>query len=148
MNKRKCPRCGNIQNFEEVMEERDVCPIDGIKYSLSCTFELRKFEKRMFHSRCKRQQTVDQIREERILILTKAKKSQRQRVLMEKEALKSSGEDFLKRMRDDLHRRKDRVDSLRKKLRDEEYRKYSFKPVAHTKSGRKESPEVIRHFEL
>jgi ribosomal protein S27E len=103
VTKLKCPRCSNEQSFHEANSGRTTCKIDGETY-VATTFSMKSFEKRMFRSSCKKQQTLEEIRQERTRTLQKAKK---------KATLRSREGDFLKRMLDDLDKRKENLHRLR-----------------------------------
>jgi hypothetical protein len=103
VNKRKCINCKAVQSFSEAMDGRNNCQC-GSQYVFP-KFHLERLEKRIFESLRKRQEIANSIHDERLNVLKNAQKSQHQRWLMEKVALKSSGKNFLKRMQDDLQRR-------------------------------------------
>jgi hypothetical protein len=107
VNKRKCINCKTVQSFSEVMDGRNSCQC-GSQYVLP-KFDLRRLENRIFESLRKKQEAANSIHDERLSALKQSKKSQHQRWLMEKVALKTSGKDFLKRMQDDLQRRKNHM---------------------------------------
>jgi hypothetical protein len=104
VNKRKCINCKVVQSFSEAMDGRNTCHQCGSQYVFP-KFHLERLEKRIFESLRKRQEIAISIHDERLNVLKNAQKSQHQRWLMEKVALKSSGKNFLKRMQDDLQRR-------------------------------------------
>ena len=107
VNKRKCPRCGNVQSFDEYNGNKLKCPLDGSTYKFPAVFSIKSFERRMFLSRCRKQQTIDIIRGERIMTLEKGQQKSKS------SDWKNSSDSFLMRMRDDLLRRKEKLHQLR-----------------------------------
>jgi len=114
VEKRKCPNCKAIQSFDECVEEKHVCSC-GSKFEFPSAFHLRRFERRMFQSRCKRQQKMDEITEDRMFILHKPQRSTHEESVEKKAALAANVDDFLGRMREDLLKRKQHLEGLRRK---------------------------------
>lgn len=113
VGKKKCRTCKANQPFAEFYGNKNICQC-GTKYDFPSIFNLQRFERRMFESRCKRQQKIDEISEERLFILHKPPKSRHQQALMEKAAVRANGGDFLKRMCEDLAKRKQHLEALRR----------------------------------
>ncbi len=126
--KRRCPTCGNVQTFDEFITNRTTCPIDGTEYTLPRTFNLRRFERRMFQSSCKKLEDIDMIRKEREDVLMRAKTRTQEKSLSQRMMMKQANDDFLQRMADDLARRKRNIQRLVQTSRAEEIKRYSFKP--------------------
>lgn len=114
VGKRKCPNCKAIQSFDECAGKKDVCQC-GSKFKCPSSFDLRRFERRMFQSLCNRQQKIDEISEDRMFILHKPQRSAHQQSVEKKGALTANADDFLDRMRVDLLKRKQNLEVLRRK---------------------------------
>ncbi len=126
--KRRCPTCGNVQTFDEFIINRTTCPVDGTEYTLPRTFNLRRFERRMFQSSCKKLEDIDMIRKERADVLMRAKTRTQEKSHSQRMMMKQANDDFLQRMADDLARRKLNIQKLVEASRHEEIKRYSFKP--------------------
>ena len=77
-DKKRCPRCQNVQSFEEVYGGRDTCPNcssgDGCwvgTYETESKFNLKRFEKRMHESRVKKNAAIIKILKARIVAFLK-----------------------------------------------------------------------------
>eukprot|EP00979_Chaetoceros_neogracilis_P001415 scaffold248_cov263-Chaetoceros_neogracile.AAC.14 len=125
VNKRKCRSCKVTQSFDEFYRNKNICQC-GTKYGFPSVFHLQRFEQRIFQSRCKRQQKIDEICEDRLFILYKPSKSRHQQALIEKAALRANGNDFLKRMQEDLAKRKQHLEGLCRRQAEEGHQRNSM----------------------
>ena len=55
LNKKRCPRCGTVQTYDELASNRNECHNDGTTYKPQKTFNLKKFENRAIESCTSRQ---------------------------------------------------------------------------------------------
>ena len=65
VDKKKCNRCGKVQNFDEVLSNKSFCEDCGVTYSVSTKFDSKKFECRHKQSTKNRERTISRIKAER-----------------------------------------------------------------------------------
>jgi len=149
-DKKRCPRCRNVQSFEEVYGGRDTCPncssVGGCcvgTYETESKFNLKRFEKRMHESRVKKNAAIIEIRKARIVAFQKGgvdangsgggnNKSKMQSRLMDK--IIERQPDFLIRVQNDILARGRKIDDLERKVKDAEAKYCPFRPVISSSS--------------
>ena len=136
VDKKKCPKCGTTQSFDEMAEGRNKCPNDGCKnicYQYPNRFVLKNFEKRMQRSQDRRILVLDGIREEQRISISQPsfQKSRRQKELLDK--VSKEGKDFIGRMERDVGKRKDKIYQLEEMGLEIEKKVCTFQPKLNVK---------------
>lgn len=126
VDKLKCSKCDTEQSFDEFFNRNQFCPC-GAKYSKNY-FHLRRFEERMFRSSVRKQQQIQKILSERQSLLEKGKLRFAAKATREGQDAKliDHPDDFLRRMAIDLHKRKAKLEELRKQLYDIDKKKCKY----------------------
>ncbi len=157
VNKKRCPNCGTIQSFDEMMDGRNECANDRCKnyiYQYPAYFILSNFEKRMQRSSNRRAQVLNKIEEERRISLSQThEKSRLQQHLLNK--ISEGGNDFITRMKKDVEKRKDKIDRLEEISLEIQSKVCTFKPrlnikqhlIQNRKGGISELAAPIRRHE-
>ena len=135
-DKKKCPKCGTCQTFDEMIHDKTECQNDKCRrgkekqiYHPPSKFEIKSFEERQRRSQQRHSLAVERIKEERRASLVGGRKSLHQQELLDK--VEKARGDFHSRMAKDVAARKDKLMNAEKTARLRLEEDYSFKPKLH-----------------
>jgi len=135
-DKKKCPKCGTCQTYEEMIHDKTECQNDKCRrgkekqtYQSPSKFEIKSFEERQRRSQQRRSLVVERIEEERRASLVGGRKSLHQQELLDK--VEKARGDFHSRMAKDIAARKDKLMNAEKTARTRLEELHSFKPKLH-----------------
>jgi len=135
-DKKKCPKCGNCQTYDEMIHDKTECQNDKCRrgkekqtYQSPSKFEIKSFEERQRRSQQRRSLVVERIEEERRASLVGGRKSLHQQELLDK--VEKARGDFHSRMAKDIAARKDKMMNAEKTARQRLEELHSFKPKLH-----------------